>query len=79
MGNTRFSALIAAAIVITAHSVWAQGTFTPLGAKDTYVSGMSADGSIVVGVWGNEGPAWRWTAQTGAVDIGSVSQQVKIS
>jgi hypothetical protein len=43
------------------------------------VSGMSADDSVVVGVWGNEGPAWRWTAQIGAVDIGSVSQQVKIS
>jgi len=79
MGKTRLCAVIAAAIAATANPVWAQGTFTPLGTKDTYVSGMSADGSIIVGVWGNLGPAWRWTAQTGAVDIGSVSQQVKIS
>jgi len=79
MGKSKLYAIIAASIAITARPVWAQGTFTPLGTKDTYVSGMSADGSVVVGVWGNEGPAWRWTAQTGAVDIGSVSQQVKIS
>ena len=45
----------------------------------TYVSGTSTDGSVVVGVWGNEGPAWRWTAQTGVVDIGGVSHQVEIS
>jgi uncharacterized membrane protein len=79
MGKTRLCAVIAAAIAATANPVWAQGTFTPLGTKDTYVSGMSADGSTIVGVWGNLGPAWRWMAQTGAVDIGSVSQQVKIS
>jgi uncharacterized membrane protein len=54
-------------------------TFTGLGVADTYVTGMSADGSVVVGVWGNEGPAWRWTAATGVVDIGSVSQTVAVS
>ena len=59
--------------------VLAQGTFTPLGVKNTYVASMSADGTVLVGVWGNEGPAWRWTPETGVVDIGSVSQQVKVS
>ena len=54
-------------------------TFTGLGVAYTYVTGMSADGSIVVGVWGSEGPAWRWTAATGVVDIGSVSQTVAVS
>jgi uncharacterized membrane protein len=79
MRNIRLSAAMAAAIALTTGPVWAQGTFTPLGTKDTYIANMSADGSVVVGVWGSEGPAWRWTAQTGAVDIGSVSQQVEIS
>ena len=59
--------------------VLAQGTFTPLGVANTYVTSMSADGSVVVGVWGNEGPAWRWTAGTGVVDIGSISQTVSVS
>jgi uncharacterized membrane protein len=40
---------------------------------------MSADGSIVVGIRSQYGPAFRWTAQTGAVNIGSVSQNPKIS
>ena len=79
MGNTTLGSMVIAAAIATTSPVWAQGTFTPLGTENTYISAMSADGTIVVGVWGNEGPAWRWTAQTGAVDIGSVSQQVSIS
>jgi uncharacterized membrane protein len=79
MGRTKLYAVIAATIALSARPVWAQGAFTPLGTKDTYVSGMSADGAVVVGVWGNQGPAWRWTAKSGVVDIGSVSQQVKVS
>ena len=58
---------------------WAQGKFTPLGVENTYVTEMSADGTVVVGVWGSEGPAWRWTAETGVVDIGSISQTVAVS
>ena len=79
MRNIGLRAAMAAAIAMTTSPVWAQGTFTPLGSKDSYVTNMSSDGSVVVGVWGSEGPAWRWTAQTGVVDIGSVSQQVDIS
>jgi uncharacterized membrane protein len=40
---------------------------------------MSADGSVVVGVYGSLGPAWRWTPATGVVNIGSISQTVAIS
>ena len=79
MGSTILSSVITMTVAVNLSPAWAQGIFTPLGAENTYVSGMSADGSIVVGVYGNEGPAWRWTAQTGAVNIGSVSQQVAIS
>jgi uncharacterized membrane protein len=40
---------------------------------------MSADGAVVVGTWGSEGPAWRWTPGSGVVDIGSISQTVAVS
>lgn len=79
MGDTIVCTMITAVMVLGASPVLAQGTFTPLGVKNTYVASMSADGTVVVGVWGNEGPAWRWTPETGVVDIGSVSQQVKVS
>ena len=69
--------LFALGMAVSAGPVWAQ--FTPLGTANTYVTGMSADGSVVVGVWGSEGPAWRWTAATGTVDIGSISQTVAVS
>lgn len=58
---------------------WAQGKFIPLGVADTYVFGMSADGTVVVGTWGSEGPAWRWTPASGVVDIGSISQTIAVS
>jgi hypothetical protein len=79
MRNVLLCSMVAAAAVVAASPALAQGRFIPLGVENTYVSGMSADGTVVVGVWGNEGPAWRWTAETGVVDIGSVSQQVKVS
>src|SRR4051794_23612117 len=53
--------------------------FMPLGTANSYVAHMSADGTVVVGVWGSEGPAWRWTSGTGVVDTGSVSQTVAVS
>jgi uncharacterized membrane protein len=66
------------ALILTDGRAFAQ-TFTGMGVAYTYVTGMSADGSVVVGVLGALGPAWRWTAATGVVDIGSVSQIVAIS
>jgi probable HAF family extracellular repeat protein len=40
---------------------------------------MSADGTVVVGLLATYGPAFRWTAGTGVVDIGSISTKVAIS
>lgn len=40
---------------------------------------MSADGNIVVGSRGNFGPAFRWTAESGAVDIGGAGPRTRIS
>jgi probable HAF family extracellular repeat protein len=40
---------------------------------------MSADGTVVVGVYGSLGPAWRWTPGSGAVNLGSISQTVAVS
>ena len=78
MRNSVLCLLTALVLALTAGRAFAQ-TFTGMGVAYTYVTGMSADGSVVVGVWGPLGPAWRWTAATGVVDIGSVSQIVAIS
>src|SRR5262245_18541995 len=66
-------------MAVTSNLAWAQGQFVPLGVENTYVTGMSADGMVVVGVWGSLGPAWRWTPATGVVNIGSISQTVAVS
>ena len=71
-----FAALIMAA---GGSHAWAQGQFVPLGAENTYVTAMSADGMVVVGVYGSLGPAWRWTPGSGVVNIGSISQTVAVS
>jgi hypothetical protein len=60
--------------VVTAAGSLAALSFTGLGARDTYVTSMSADGSVVVGVYGSNAPAFRWTPQTGVVNIGSVAR-----
>jgi len=70
---------VAVILMSVAGSAAAQGTFTRLGSRDTYVTGMSADGSVVVGIRGQYGPAFRWTAATAVVNIGSVSQLTVIS
>ena len=64
---------------VGAGPAWPQGSFVRLGVENTYVTGMSADGMVVVGVWGSYGPAWRWTPSTGVVNIGSISQTAAVS
>jgi probable HAF family extracellular repeat protein len=56
-----------------------QGSFTRLGKPLTYVTGISADGSIAVGARSNFGPVFRWTAAEGVVDIGGVGFTAAIS
>jgi probable HAF family extracellular repeat protein len=70
---------MAAVVMAAAGSAWAQGKFIGLGAANSLVSGMSADGSVIVGVYGNLGPAWRWTPTTGVTLIGSISQTAAVS
>lgn len=78
--QNRITCFITALIsTVAASGAWAQGQFIPLGTANTYVTGMSADGTVVVGVYGSLGPAWRWTPSTGVVNIGSISQTVGIS
>ena len=57
----------------------AQGSFTRLGTPAAYPTGISADGTIVVGARSNFGPAFRWTAADGVVNIGGVGFQARIS
>lgn len=56
-----------------------QGTFTTLGVPNTNLTGISADGSIAVGSLGSTGPAFRWTASTGVVNIGGFTTHARIS
>ena len=77
MRNTMLRLMTALAMAVGAGPVLAQ--FTPMRTANTYVTSMSADGSVVAGVWGSEGPAWRWTSETSVVDIGSISQIVGVS
>jgi uncharacterized membrane protein len=66
-------------MMLAVSAAFPQGGFVPLGVANTYVTGMSADGGVVVGVWSSVGPAWRWSPTTGVIDIGSISQTVGIS
>ena len=79
MRNRILHLMTALSMAVAVSPAWAQGKFIPLGVENTYVTCMSGDGTVVVGVWGSEGPAWRWTAETGVVDIGSISQTVAVS
>ena len=78
---SRQNRLIRFAVIATATigSIWAQGTFTGLGQHDTYVSGISGDGTTIVGVFSNIGPAFRWTAAGGVVNIGGAGPLAAIS
>ena len=55
------------------------GTFTRLNRRDINVTGISADGKIVVGAVSNSGPAFRWAAETGVVEIGGSGFRTVIS
>ena len=57
----------------------AQGTFTGLGAPETYLSDITPDGAIAVGVRSDFGPAFRWTAAGGVMNIGGVGPLARIS
>jgi len=50
-----------------------------MGKPNTYLSDVSADGSIAVGVRSNFGPVFRWTASEGVVDIGATGFTAAIS
>ena len=56
----------------------AQARFIRLGSPG-FASGISGDGRIVVGIRGNFGPAFRWTAEEGVVDIGGDGPIARIS
>ncbi len=50
-----------------------QSLGNPAGSSSTWASGISADGSVVVGtIYGSTAQAYRWTAETGMVDLGTL-------
>jgi probable HAF family extracellular repeat protein len=59
-----------------------QVTFTPFGTLDAFINDMSADGSVIVGMWVAQNmstQAFRWTAAGGVVNIGGDMNVVRIS
>jgi probable HAF family extracellular repeat protein len=66
-------------VAMGAPSLAAQGTFIGLGQPNTSVTGISGDGTVVVGTLSYFGPAFRWTEAEGLVLIGSVGQNPAIS
>ena len=60
----------------------AQVTFQPFGVQDAFINDMSADGSVVVGMWVSSGmntQAFRWTPAGGVQNIGGDMDTVRIS
>jgi probable HAF family extracellular repeat protein len=60
----------------------AQVTFQPFGTPDAFIQDMSADGTVVVGMWVAQNmstQAFRWTSSTGVVNIGGDMNAVNIS
>ena len=68
-----------AVLLAVAGTAMAQGSFTRLSSPLTYVTGMSGDGSVVVGTRSDFGPIFRWTASGGAVNIGGTGSLAAIS
>lgn len=54
-------------------------TFEPIGPEDHEVTGMSADGSVIVGTFSFGAPAFRWTREEGTVFIGGNGTETKVS
>jgi len=48
----------------------AQGTFTAIGMPDSRATGISGEGSIIVGSYASGGGAWRWSESEGYQDLG---------
>jgi probable HAF family extracellular repeat protein len=67
-----------AAFAVAAMPVAAQ-TLTPVGPLDTYVLGMSSDGSVFVGTQLFDAYAFRWTREGGTEILGGNGGNTKVS
>jgi probable HAF family extracellular repeat protein len=60
----------------------AQATFRGFGVRDAYINDMSADGSVVVGLFvdaARNSTAFRWTPGGGIEEIGGIMTQISVS
>lgn len=70
--------VVAGSLGSTKGYVWSNGTITPIDPLYNFpatITGMSADGRVVVGtspIANNRGAAFIWTASTGTVDLGTL-------
>jgi uncharacterized membrane protein len=66
--TTTLKAVVTAAALVV--PLAAQGTFTAIGMRDSRATGISGDGSIIVGSYSSGGGAWRWSESEGYQDLG---------
>jgi probable HAF family extracellular repeat protein len=72
--TTTLKAVVTAAAVVV--PLAAQGTFTAIGMPDSRATGISGDGSIIVGSYAFGGGAWRWSASEGYQDLGGAAPYI---
>jgi probable HAF family extracellular repeat protein len=66
--STTLKAVVTAAVLVV--PLAAQGTFTAIGTVGSRATGISGDGSIIVGSYSFGGGAWRWSESAGLQDLG---------
>jgi probable HAF family extracellular repeat protein len=80
-----FESAVAVALLLFATAdapAMAQVTFQQFPVREGFINDMSADGSVVVGIWvSSDKPsqAWRWTVAGGVEDLGGDMDVVAIS
>lgn len=70
----------ASVALVTASAIAATpATFETIGPENYEVTGMSANGEVLVGTFSFGGPAFRWTRESGTVFIGGNGSETKVS
>ena len=68
--SRRAGAVLTGLAIAVVPAALALPTFTPVGPPNTSVTGMSGDGSVLVGQQSNGKYSYRWTREDGTEDLG---------
>ena len=78
-GKSLARAVAAALAIAAAPAAFAAPTLTPVGPEDTFVLGMSSDGSVLVGTQIYGAYSYRWTRAGGTQYLGGNGGNTKVS